>query len=194
MPNWCDLDVDIEGSKEVLEKILEKGSEGTFTVGSNWNKEIMNYESFEKKPNVFSFDNFHPTPKDLLDGEGWHAWRVENWGTKWDLDQEGAVSLSEITPIGNEKFSFGIGASTAWGPALELFRKLSEDYGVKVIYQYAEEGMAFFGKAIIENGVIISDGYREITSEDYKIAGATLDEDGNVDWDRTDEYDLYKAL
>jgi hypothetical protein len=77
---------------------------------------------------------------------------------------------------------------------LELFRKLSEDYGVKVIYQYAEEGMAFFGKAIIENGVIISDGYREITSEDYKTAGATLDEDGNVDWDRTDEYDLYKAL
>jgi hypothetical protein len=154
----------------------------------------MNYESFEKKPNVFSFDNFHPTPKDLLDGEGWYAWLIENWGTKWDLDQEGGVSLSEITPIGNEKFSFGIGASTAWAPALELFRKLSEDYGVKVIYQYAEEGMAFFGKAIIENGVIISDGYREITSEDYKTAGATLDEDGNVDWDKTDEYDLYKAL
>jgi hypothetical protein len=54
--------------------------------------------------------------------------------------------------------------------------------------------MAFFGRAVIEDGEILSDSYREITSEDYKIAGATLDENGDVDWDKTDEYDLYKAL
>jgi hypothetical protein len=65
---------------------------------------------------------------------------------------------------------------------------------VRVIYNYADEGMAFFGRAVIEGGEILSDNSREITSEDYKIAGATLDEDGNVDWDRTDEYNLYKAL
>lgn len=193
MPNWCDLDVKIYGSKETLEKILEQGSEGTFKTGSDWNKEIMNYEKFEEKPNTFSFDNLVPTPKDLLDGEGWYEWRVSNWGTKWDLAQD-ELSITEIVESENGNYCFGIGASTAWGPALELFTKVSKDYGVKVVYQYAEEGMCFFGRAIIENGIIVSDSYREITSQDYKNAGAILDEDGNVDWDKTDEYDLYKVL
>lgn len=216
MPNWCDLDVEIIGAKETLEEIIKKGSEGTFTIGSDWNKDIMNYEKFEKKPNVFSFDNFVPTPQFDPNAEdktksleqkvaewnkgssgnfdNWYDWRVGNWGTKWDLDQEGATQITEITKTGDGQFRFGIGSSTAWGPALEFFTKLSGLYGVKVVYRYAEEGMAFFGKAVMENGELISDSYREITSEDYKIAGATLDEEGNVDWDNTDEYDLYKAL
>jgi hypothetical protein len=215
MPNWCDLDVDIIGDKDTLEKIVSKGSEGTFKIGSDWNSEIMNYEKFEEKANTFSFDNFFPTPNFIgveedktkpieqkvaewskgSDGvfDNWYDWRVGNWGTKWDLGQD-EVSITEITDIGNGKFSFGIGSSTAWSPALEFFRKLSEVYDVRIVYQYAEEGMAFFGKAIIEDGEILSDSYREITSNDYKIAGATLDEDGQIDWDNTDEYDLYKAL
>ena len=216
MPNWCDLDVDIIGDKNVLEAILSKGAEGTFKIGSNWNPEIMNYEKFEERPNVFSFQNFHPTPNFIgveedktksieqktfewakgPDGvfDNWYDWNIGNWGTKWDLDQYGAVSLSEITDIGNGKFSFGIGSSTAWSPALNFFAKLTELYPVRVIYNYADESMAFFGRAVIEGGEILSDSYREITAEDYKIAGAVLDEEGNVDWDKTDEYDLYKAL
>jgi len=216
MPNWCDLDVDIIGDKNVLETILSKGAEGTFKIGSNWNPEIMNYEKFEERPNVFSFQNFHPTPNFIgveedktksieqktfewakgPDGvfDNWYDWNIGNWGTKWDLDQYGAVSLSEITDIGNGKFSFGIGSSTAWSPALNFFAKLTELYPVRVIYNYADEGMAFFGRAVIEGGEILSDSSREITAEDYKTAGAVLDEEGNVDWDKTDEYDLYKAL
>jgi hypothetical protein len=216
MPNWCDLDVDIIGDKDTLEKIVSKGAEGTFKIGSDWNKEIMNYEKFEEKPNTFSFDNFFPTPNFIgieedktksieqkssewakgSDGvfDNWYDWNIGNWGTKWDLDQLGGVSITEIRDVGNGKFSFGIGSSTAWSPALEFFRKLSEVYDVRIVYQYAEEGMAFFGRAEIEGGEILSDTYREITSEDYKNAGAVLDEDGNVDWDKTDDYDLYKVL
>jgi hypothetical protein len=194
MPNWCDLDVDVIGKKEVLEEILKKGSEGTFPNGTDWNPETNEYRRLEYLPNVFSFENFYPTPKYLLEGEGWYDWRIENWGTKWDLGQLGETSITEISKSSNDEYEFGIGGSTAWGPATELFRKISEDYGVKVIYQYAEEGMGFFGRTIIENGIIVLDDYREITSEDYKKAGAVLDSDGNVDWDNTDEYNLYKVL
>lgn len=35
------------------------------------------------KDNVLQ--EFIPCPQELLDGEGWYDWRVNNWGTKWDI-------------------------------------------------------------------------------------------------------------
>ena len=26
---------------------------------------------------------FLPTPKELLEGQGWYEWNISNWGTKW---------------------------------------------------------------------------------------------------------------
>lgn len=216
MPNWCDLDVKFVGAKADLEAIIAKGSEGTFEHGTDWNKETRSYDNVEVLPNVFSFENFAPTPADLKDttgmGDGmaglleaqtkgregsygdWYSWRVGNWGTKWDLDQLGATSVGEITETDEAGvFQFFVCSSTAWAPAFEIFATITEQYPVKAIYRYAEEGMNFFGQAFIEDGEIDDDS-REITPEDYEKAGAVLDEDGNVDWDLTTEYDLYKVL
>ena len=218
MPNWCDLDVMMYGSKETLEAIRDKGAEGTYERGSDWNKETRKYDTIENLPNTFSFANFAPIPTELKDTNGmsggmeelgiaisqgrageytdWYSWCIGNWGTKWDLDQFGATSVSEeITETETVGvYKWGVGGSTAWSPAFQIFQTISEQYPVKIVYQYAEEGMCFFGRAVIENGEVVEDDYREITSEDYKIAGATRDEEGNVDWDNTDEYDLYKVF
>jgi len=124
----------------------------------------------------------------------WYSWCVGNWGTKWDLGQDSTSVSEEITETEIAGvYKWGVGSSTAWSPAFEIFATISEQYPVKIVYQYAEEGMCFFGQAVIENGEIDDDS-REITAEDYKLAGATLDEDGSVDWDNTDEYDLYKVF
>lgn len=215
LPNWADLDVKFVGSKADLEAIIAKGSEGTYDKHSDWDNESREYKTVEKLKNVFSFENFAPLPEDLKgtvamsDGlEGLmsafkngrsgtytdsYTWRVANWGTKWDLNQEN-TSVGEITETDEAGvFQFFVCSSTAWSPAFEIFATITEQYPVKAIYRYAEEGMNFFGQAIIENGEI-DDDCREISPEDYEKAGAVLDEDGNVDWDLTGEYDLYKVL
>jgi len=195
MPNWCDGDITIYGSREDLEKLVAQGQQGTRQVGEGWYSEKREYKTFQKKPNNFSFENFLPTPEDI--GEGWYDWRVANWGTKWDLDQDNTV----VTPITKSNdpskigdYEVGIGLQTAWSPALDVFEKISAEYpDLHIEYRYIEEGMSFFGMTHFHNGEADEDT-RKITTEDLKIAGCVVDAEGNIDWEQTDEYDLYLAL
>jgi hypothetical protein len=198
MPNWCSGDVSFYGSLDDLEKLEKQARQGTREVGDEWDSEKREHKTFRTESNNFLFDNFLPTPPDLLNGEGWHGWRVSNWGTKWDLDQDEVV----VAPIQKNddptyypyEFYWGVSFQTAWSPAFELFEKISEQYpNILIEYRYVEEGMAFFGEATIEAGEV-DDDRREITTEDLIIAGCAVDSEGNIDWDNTDEYDLYLAL
>lgn len=214
MPNWCDLDVTIVGDKETLEQVKAKGAEGTYEYRTNWDNEKREYKNVEVLPNLFSFNNFFPIPefdedkkveKSLdatvaewskgRDGkfDNWYDWSIGNWGTKWDLRQGDDTQVTDITEREDGLFQFSIYSQTAWSPALNLFAKLTEDFPVKVIYRYADESMMFVGQAVVENGEI-DDDCRDITPEVYEIAGATLDEDGEVDWDKTEGYDLYQVF
>jgi hypothetical protein len=197
MPNWCDGDITIYGSREDLEKLVAQGQQGTREVGKDWDSEKREYKTFQTKPNNFSFENFLPTPPDLLNGEGWYDWRVANWGTKWDLDQDNSI-VGEIVvstdPSKNGEYELGLGIQTAWSPAKGVFQKISEDYpDLHIEYRYVEEGMAYFGIDYFHSGEVEEDT-RKITTEDLKIAGCVVDSEGNVDWEKTDEYDLYLAL
>lgn len=197
MPNYCDADVTIYGSRADLVALLAKASEGTHEVGTDWDKEIGDYKNKVQVSNTFSFDNFYPTPPEKLEGESWYDWRIENWGTKWDLVQNGTTItpiVDNCEPAFDHEATFGMGFQTAWSPALGLFAKITEQFpDVFIQYRYLEEGMAFFGIAEIYGGEIYDD-QRQITAEDYKLAGAVLDAEGEVDWDNTDEYNLYLAL
>lgn len=197
MPNWCDAYVFIyANSAEELGKLLEKAAEGTHKVGTDWDKETREYKTITEVPNVFSFENFLPTPPELLEGQGWYDWRVDNWGTKWDLGQD-AVSIGQIEPTNDPdleyKYQVGLGFQTAWSPALPVFQKIASDFDVYIEYKFIEEGMAFFGIARIDKDGTEED-VREPSIDDYKIAGCVIDENGEIDWEATDEYDLYIAL
>lgn len=196
MPNWCDNTVEVVGSKEVLETILAKAKD-------------------ENQP--FSFQKLVPQPDSLGDTKhygkkksandeaewanalagnrkyaytDWYNWRLGNWGTKWDLDFD-TTQISKIVPTTDGKqFKFEIGYSTAWSPALAFWQNLSEQFPIKVKNLYAEEGVGYLGRAFIEDGEL-DDECIDITPEIYKSLGVPLDEDGCVDWDNADEYDLY---
>lgn len=183
MPNWCEMEVSISGTKEAVEAVYAKAQEGG---------------------NKFSFENFMPTPVELMDEDSinglneaftkgrngtyrdWYSWRVGNWGTKWDLAQED-TDISEIANIGDVYF-FNLSGMTAWSPALEIFAAITEQYPVAVRYKYVEEGMSFLGVADIENGTIFDD-CRDIDDEDYKLAGGIKNEDGYYE-----EYNLMQLL
>lgn len=122
-------------------------------------------------------------PKELLEGEGWYNWRVENWGTKWDVELE-IINISEGTTL-SAYFS------SAWSPPIEAYAKL-EEMGFKVLAFYYESGMCFGGR--YENG---NDQYFEIDfqnenwPEDLPVDLAEYIEPDYLNWLENEEE--YKA-
>lgn len=80
-----------------------------------------------------------------------YNWRVENWGTKWDVAEAEVTSDYESDEFdhdsevdnGNAWFSFR--CWTAWGPPEPVWDKLHE-MGVTVEAEYQDEGGMFEGE------------------------------------------------
>ena len=52
----------------------------------------------------------------------WYDWRLEKWGTKWDVPKDDI----EITEINNG--SIVIGFDTAWSPPIAIYKKLRNKF------------------------------------------------------------------
>ena len=103
MPNWCDNQLSITGPNSVIDKI----------------EKIVKEESNNAENGLLQF--FHPMPKELLEteagpiaktkkeknarqarklefgAENWYDWRVNNWGTKWEVCEFYGVDRQYLT-------------------------------------------------------------------------------------------------
>jgi hypothetical protein len=98
-------------------------------------------------------EHYMPTPKDpedptkllgegkpvTLDGsEDWYSWRVNNWGTKWDIGGEDAfVARYEFNEV---VLSF----DSAWSPPI-AFYEFMKGQGFDIRASYFEPGIGFCG-------------------------------------------------
>ena len=125
MPNWCNNTITLTGPKAKITKIYEKA----------------------KEDNAF-LQQLHPMPTELEDttkgsngdADNWYDWRVENWGTKWDVDMDGLELSDDGTTISGW-------FDSAWSPpihAYETFLTENEDCSISSLYY--EGGMDFAGK------------------------------------------------
>ena len=118
MPNWCSNVVTINtgGSPELNERLKNALSD---------DKDL--------------FMQFVPRPKEYDEGERWYGWNIDNWGTKWDVNE---VFVADDTEEDSITFSF----DTAWAPPVDAFRSWAERDG-RVTYRltYMEPGMGFVG-------------------------------------------------
>jgi hypothetical protein len=164
MPNWTTNEVEIIGDQltiKQIEKIVRTKSNG-----------------------IFQMNDFVPMPDELVDTKApsnepnWYDWRVSKWGTKWDLSEE--------TQIVFEAEKISLGFDTAWSPNCDFWTAFSEKYPtLKISHRYYEEGMGFIGESSYEDGNFL-DNCQDITDEMLVRAGGVLDEDGYVDWDKSD--------
>ena len=171
MPNWCDNQVTITGSKSVIDKIEkivkdEKDGNGLLNFFYPMPKELdgttaPSSSADKPQPMIEGFDN-------------WYDWRCENWSTKWDVNEFYGVDRQGDT------ISFAF--SSAWSPpigAYEKFLDKNEDCSLKAYYY--EGGCDFMGEW--DNGV--DDCY---APSDYKSTddfwndgiGSTLDDIFNI--------------
>lgn len=126
-----------------------------------------------------SFERIKPTPPEMLNDEShsWYDWRVENWGTKWDLimPERGRAAADELLACGETFFD------TAWAPPIPAIAELSRlfpDSGFRL--DYYECGHFFAGSCEFDGGSY-SDVELEDDDEIKAFARSVFDEEFDDD-------------
>lgn len=119
MPNWCMNELTVFGNKDDVETL------------------INNMKYFDTE---FSLEKIAPEP-DVV--EDWHQWRLENWGTKWDVEAQITESGFIVgTTSKYAKFVF----DSAWNPPTAAIEELARKFPALSFHlAYDEPGMDFSG-------------------------------------------------
>jgi hypothetical protein len=106
----------------------------------------------------------------------WYSWAHNNWGTKWSME----VTGYDFHP---EQGVIHISGNTAWSPALPLWEKVSQKFGVTISGHYVEEGMDFIGAFVVRNGRM------------FDSCGSFSDHlPEGFDWDSGDAYEIHEEV
>ena len=147
MPNYCNNNIVITGPNSVIDKIekIANGDKG----------DLLQY--FYPMPKALQ-DTTAPLQKDATKEEkakakenlkkygydNWYDWRVENWGTKWDIMEFYNINRKEI---GEDESEISLGFDTAWAPALGAYERfIDENSNCSLKAYYYEPGCDFMGE------------------------------------------------
>ena len=146
MPNWCNNSITITGDVETLSQLkpVIAAGEGLLQAIKPMPAELENTTAPSDSPN-------------------WYDWCNANWGTKWDPE----VHL-EFEDNGDGTATIQGWFDTAWGPPIEAFQTLVDDWDSCYIeLMYEESGMCFVGCFDSEGGDDYYE-YGEATSKTIK--------------------------
>ena len=163
MPNWCQNQFSVKSpDEETLNKFLES----------------VKGKDKEENPLPLDFEKILPTPPELLGRTAsalrenrsdedkrlaekygtpdWYHWRLENWGTKWNL-----CSDTDLDVVGNEAF---FRFDSAWTPPCYVLDHLFTLWPtLEAELLYCEFGCDFAGKRFWRKGILYGEvDYRNI--------------------------------
>ena len=129
------------------------------------NKEAGKTSSFEKdKP--FGLGITKETSdsyKAKYGTDNWYDWAISNWGSKWGVYDETEWNITED----GDMSSAGISKQTAWSPVILAWERISKNYPtLEFFHEFADEGGAFVGNQLIQDGVVIEDNDYEWNSDE----------------------------
>jgi hypothetical protein len=194
MPNWCLNKLNISGPAADIQKFRTQAHGHTQNynelrrrLSDKWpiNDDIRLKSLLSQLPEpgsvaALSFHALYPVPEDFrrfpyddlyaqevgdLVGEerpyGGYSWESNHWGVKW-----GACD-SELMHKENCFLQYEF--STAWGPPIAFFEKISEDWPtLSFELSYEEPGMGFQGSAEWYEGSLQSSWEGEYEDDDYE--------------------------
>jgi len=145
MPNWCNNNITITGNNQTINRIEQitkddyKGEDG-----------LLNF--FRPMPYELRGTTADGSTRDRLvkkfGHSDWYGWAVENWSTKWDVNEFYGVERREI---GEDESELLLGFDSAWAPpinAYEHFIDNNSNCSIRAVYH--EPGCDFMG--IWDNG------------------------------------------
>src|SRR6056300_2041822 len=137
MPNWCSNSITISGPTETIKQLWE---DAQTAAGGEFG--LLN--AIAPMP-----QELEGTTAPSEDGQDWYSWRVNNWGTKWDISDEGL----EFIDNGDGTAAIDGWFDSAWAPPIGAYEQLAADFDSCVIEcSYYEPGMDFAGFWSSENG------------------------------------------
>lgn len=158
MPNHITTDVEITGTKEQIDKLVEK------------TKLIRDNDTHE---NQFDFNGIVETPKDIYQGnlgqaelekygnKNWCDWNTANWGTKWNSYEVRYITGNDTTLV--------ISIQTAWDTPRQIWEALEEQgYTVKGVMYGEMDGYDFIG-----DGSAVFDAWQDVNVDYMGDAGRT---------------------
>jgi hypothetical protein len=147
MPNWCNNTLTVSGDEKAIKEFRERGKLKNDDVDTQ-----LSLAKFVPEPD-YNEVKVKPTFPALVKNSGefveptqaWWDWRVQNWGTKWDVD-------AWVNEESNDHIVYCF--DSAWSPPVEWLTKVAEEYkGMHFKLVYREDGNAFMGVyEIDENG------------------------------------------
>jgi hypothetical protein len=155
MPNWCDNTVYItHDDPKKIQVLVDAWKENKFfgTIHPE-----PDYTKVKVKP---TFPSIKGNDDPVNPESAWWDWRVQNWGTKWEITTDEAYIDIQENEI---RASF----ATAWSPPTGIFDKLvDQGYGVNALYY---EGCCCFCGQYVDG-----------SDETYDISGNWLDVKNNI--------------
>jgi Ferredoxin-like domain in Api92-like protein len=144
VPNWTYNRLTVEGEPDDVEAFFQAVLRENH--GNNGDRSVL------------SFERHLPTPAELLEDPderqpgcfpGWHTWRTQHWGTKWDAMWPDVIERR----VGSITYSF----ATAWGPPDAWLQFVSGEH-VKLTFrhEFCEEMRHFAGRAEWHAGSLIA--------------------------------------
>ena len=119
------------------------------------NRVILSHDDSQQIDMIYNIMNTEDTPlcqtlipmdeklleisgfSDNYELQGWYEWRLENWGTKWDVYETHCTRMDANTLVLN--------FYTAWSPPMPIYDKLV-DMGFEVTARYLDEGWGYIGE------------------------------------------------
>ena len=174
MPNWCDNNVTIKATKDILDeitKLLTQQHENIDNQGPGFLAYCIPEPDYETTPVASTYPGvlakFAETEEEkqeimkntpTIRKNSWYDWRLQNWGTKWEIRPDS---------VARDKDSITIIFDSAWSPPLEALDHLLAKEGVTSVTSiYCELGMDFTGK--YDNGKVTDFAISELSQEDLK--------------------------
>jgi hypothetical protein len=112
MPDWCENELTITGRSHRLDNL---------SAIERFREQAARRDPDSGMIIPLSFAAFVPQPPGITEPEDVLRWQIENWGCKWDLDQE---AIGHLEDPGTLCYYF----STPWLPPMTWLEKVSALY------------------------------------------------------------------
>jgi predicted RNA-binding Zn-ribbon protein involved in translation (DUF1610 family) len=138
VPNWCENILRIDGPAADIAEFAQM-AKARNQMSKARKKGTSEDEEFDLP---LSLNSLVPPPS-TLDDDGWYNWRLSNWGTKWDVDVEAKVTVTETSL----EYRF----DSAWSPPMVWLQTVGSKFpSLHFCLWYAESGCDFGGIYEIE--------------------------------------------
>ena len=144
MPNWCNNNLILSGNLKELEKVQKDIEKGDFfnsilpipTELADTQSPARD-ETQEQKDKNKALEEKHGC-------DNWYDWRVNNWGTKWDIDAD-SFYQNEIVKITDNTGKLLLAFDTAWAPPEGIYNAIVDQEILGENAYYYEPGCDFAG-------------------------------------------------